>query len=99
MWPLRQEPPRPPFCVSEASLNGQPLTLWSPLLGQIWEGESGGGWGFSKSGNLKKSSGEAGFEVPAHRGWGGRGRCRSCCLGSEIGAQRNLLDTCGGGGS
>lgn len=63
MWPLRQEPPRPPFCVSEASLNGQPFTLWSPLLGQIWEGESAGGWGFSKSGNLKKSSGEADFEV------------------------------------
>ena len=27
----------------------------------------------------------------------GRGRCCSCCLGSEIDAQRNLLNVCGGG--
>ena len=27
----------------------------------------------------------------------GRGRCCSCCLGSEIDAQRNVLNVCGGG--
>ena len=35
---------------------------------------SGRVWGFSRSGNWKKSSGEAGFEVPAHHGHGGKGQ-------------------------
>lgn len=30
--------------------SGQPLTLGSPLLGQMWEEEPGGGWGFTRSG-------------------------------------------------
>ena len=42
--------------------------------GRIGRGMSGRVWGFSRSGNWKKSSGEAGFEVPAHHGHGGKGQ-------------------------
>lgn len=68
-------PPRARVCVSEASLNGQRLTLWGPLLGQRWEGPSGPGWGFSKSGNLRKSSGKPAARVLPTLGAGWKDRC------------------------
>lgn len=86
-------PPRAPVCVSEASLNGQRLTLWGPLLGQRWEGLSGLGWGFSKSGNLRKSSGKQAARVLPTRGLGGRAGVAlpSHCPGPVAGAWRSLM--------
>lgn len=86
-------PPRAPVCVSEASLNGQRLTLWGPLLGQRWEGLSGLGWGFSKSGNLRKSSGKQAARVLPTRGLGGRAGVAlpSHCPGPVAGAWRSLV--------
>lgn len=56
VWCVPLKPPV--FCMSEASLNGQRLTLWGPLLGQRWEEQSGRGWGFSKSWKVRKSKGK-----------------------------------------
>lgn len=98
MWSQRLELPRPVcFVIRNKSEWVAPYPLEPSAGGRIgrgvWEV-----WGFSRSGNWKKSSGEAGLRFLPIMGTVGRGRCCSCCLGSETDAQRNLLNVCGGVG-
>lgn len=88
-------------CLLEASLNGQRLTLWGPLLGQRWEEQSGRGWGFSKSGNPRKSNRKLTARLLPTWGAGWKGQVRpSCCLNSvDCCSEEPKWGLCGEGGS
>lgn len=99
VWSQRLELPRPVcFVIRNKSEWVAPYPLEPSAGAELGGGCLGGSGAFLGLGIGRNPVGKLASRFLPIMGTVGRGRCCSCCLGSETDAQRNLLNVCGGVG-